>query len=280
MQSYKSSQGVEVPKMLYGTAWKKEQTAELVLKAIHAGFTGVDTACQPKHYQEDLVGEGIAAALKAGVTTREALYIQTKFTPIEGQDPNKVPYDPTLPIAQQVESSVQRSLENLQTDYLDGLLIHSAIFPFSKMMQVYRTFETFVEQGLVRHIGISNCYELPVLQRLFEEASIKPSVIQNRFYRDSDYDTTIRSFCDEVGMLYQSFWSLTANGHILQSQTMFNLCRKYQRSEAEIFYRFLLHLGMTVLNGTTDERHMRDDLLIESFALEPEEIATLRAMLI
>ena len=66
---------VHVPRFVYGTAWKKDRTAGLVFEAIKAGFRGVDTAAQPKHYQEDLVGEGIRQALEAGICTREDLHV-------------------------------------------------------------------------------------------------------------------------------------------------------------------------------------------------------------
>ena len=51
--------GVDMPRMIYGTAWKKERTAGLVVKALQAGFRGIDTAGQPKHYDEALVGVGL-----------------------------------------------------------------------------------------------------------------------------------------------------------------------------------------------------------------------------
>ena len=66
---------VQIPRFVYGTAWKKERTTELVTEAIRNGFTGIDTACQPKHYREDLVGEGIRKAIDLGLIKREALYV-------------------------------------------------------------------------------------------------------------------------------------------------------------------------------------------------------------
>ena len=66
---------VRVPRFLYGTAWKKGNTAELVTEALRAGFTGIDTACQPKHYREDLVGAGIRKAIDLKLVEREALYV-------------------------------------------------------------------------------------------------------------------------------------------------------------------------------------------------------------
>jgi diketogulonate reductase-like aldo/keto reductase len=60
---------------MYGTAWKKERTAELVYQAIKAGFRGIDTAAMGKHYREDLVGEGIRKAIAEGIVKRQDLYV-------------------------------------------------------------------------------------------------------------------------------------------------------------------------------------------------------------
>jgi len=75
-----SAYGVRMPPIIYGTAWKQERTASLVEQAIGLGFRGIDTACQPKHYNEAGVGDGIAASLQRGVNRTE-LYLQSKFTP-------------------------------------------------------------------------------------------------------------------------------------------------------------------------------------------------------
>lgn len=71
---------MQMPRIMYGTAWKKERTAELVSQAVKAGFRGIDTACQPKHYREDLVGQAIKSLISEGVVKREELYIQTNLT--------------------------------------------------------------------------------------------------------------------------------------------------------------------------------------------------------
>lgn len=86
-----TSVGVKMPRIIYGTAWKKDRTADLVEKAILAGFRGIDTACQPKHYNEPLVGAALQRLKDHGIK-REVLFLQTKFTPLSGQDPKQVPY--------------------------------------------------------------------------------------------------------------------------------------------------------------------------------------------
>ncbi len=101
-----TSAGVKMPRIIYGTAWKKDRTADLVVKAIQAGFRGIDTAGQPKHYDEALVGEALQRLKNEGVE-REALFLQTKFTPLSGQDPGQVPYDINSPIELQVVQSFE-----------------------------------------------------------------------------------------------------------------------------------------------------------------------------
>src|ERR1700676_4110941 len=101
-----------IPKIIYGTAWKKADTERLVRTAIRQGFRGIDTACQPKHYDKAGVGAGVAACLDDKLT-RPDLFLQTKFTPVSGQDPMRIPYDPRAPPPEQVAQSVAASLQNL-----------------------------------------------------------------------------------------------------------------------------------------------------------------------
>ena len=81
------------PDFLYGTAWKEERTPALVELALRTGFRGIDTANQRRHYFEAGVGQGLAAAYRAGVVARADLFLQTKFTYRPGQD-HRLPYDP------------------------------------------------------------------------------------------------------------------------------------------------------------------------------------------
>src|ERR1051325_5106571 len=103
--------GVRVPRFLYGTAWKEDETQRLTELALHQGFRGIDTANQRRHYDEAAVGRAVAAALASGLVKREELFLQTKFTFRRGQD-HRLPYDPNATIAVQVEQSFASSLEH------------------------------------------------------------------------------------------------------------------------------------------------------------------------
>ena len=109
-----------VPRFLYGTAWKEDETPRLVELALRQGFRGIDTANQRRHYHEAAVGQAMSAAFESGLVTRDDLFLQTKFTFQPGQD-HRLPYDPDASIAVQVEQSLASSLEHLRVDVIDSL---------------------------------------------------------------------------------------------------------------------------------------------------------------
>jgi diketogulonate reductase-like aldo/keto reductase len=272
-----SPANVRTPKIIYGTAWKKSETAQLVEKAIREGFRGIDTACQPKHYDEPGVGAGVALSLR-GALVRADLYLQTKFTSVSGQDPKSVPYDPKSPPAEQVAQSFAASLRNLQTAYLDCLVLHSPLARAAQTLEVWRAMESLVAGGGVRQLGISNCYELDQLKALHDSARIKPSVVQNRLYAETRYDREIRAFCRDRRIIYQSFWTLSANPHVLNHGTVTGLATKYGRTPAQVLFRHLTQREVVPLTGTRSEAHMREDLAIFEFELDAGELEAMDAL--
>lgn len=274
-----SRQGIKMPKIIYGTAWKKDLTASLLEQAIMMGFRGIDTACQPKHYHEPGVGEGLKACISNGVITRPELYLQTKFTSLNGQDPNRIPYDPKASLSQQVNQSLETSLKNLQTSYLDCLVLHSPMATDALTLEVWRAMEVFVKDGIVKQLGISNCYDIGTLQDLFHASETKPAIIQNRFYATTGYDREIRVFCRQHGIIYQSFWTLTANPHLLSESAVTSLASRYQRTTVQVFFRYLSQIGIVPLTGTTSTGHMKQDLAIFDFELADAECEVISALL-
>jgi diketogulonate reductase-like aldo/keto reductase len=275
--------GVRVPRILYGTAWKRSDTESLVRTAIRLGFRGIDTACQPKHYHEPGVGAGVATCLggepaRDGNLARADLYLQTKFTPVSGQDPARIPYNPKSPLPDQVRQSFATSLRNLQTDYLDGLLLHSPLPSARQTLEIWQAMESLVDLRGVRQLGISNCYRLEQLEALCESARIKPAVVQNRFHADTGHDREIRAFCRQHRLIYQSFWTLTANPHILAHRAVTGLASKYRRTPAQILFRYLTQIEVVPLTGTRTETHMCEDLAIFEFELSELERKVMEAL--
>lgn len=273
-----SAYGIRIPRIIYGTAWKKDRTEALVRTAIELGFRGIDTAGQPKHYDEAGVGAGVAACLSDHLR-RADLYLQTKFTALPGQDPKRIPYDPNAPLAEQVAQSFKTSVHNLRTDYVDCFILHSPMGEGRQTTEVWRAMELLFDNGGARQLGISNCYSLAYLETLYRTMRVKPAVVQNRFYAQTGYDREIRVFCRSQGIIYQSFWTLTANPHVLAHGDMKHLASKYGRTPAQVFFRYLTQNDVVPLTGTSTEAHMREDLEIFDFELTQDELDRVTALL-
>jgi len=271
-----------MPRIIYGTAWKKEKTASLVERAVTEGFRGVDTACQPRHYREDLVGAAIKSLESKGIVRREDLFLQTKYTPPAGQDPDSIPYNPRASIPAQVRESFSTSLRNLGTEYIDSLVLHSPLNTEENTLAAWGAMEEIKLQGKVKQLGISNCYDLSLLRALYEKAKVKPAVVQNRFYLESGYDKELRKWCADRNILYQSFWTLTANPFILSNPSVRKLSSKYGCTEPQVFFKYLIEKGIVPLTGTCDPLHMKQDLDVlrnENFEFEDEELADMDSLL-
>lgn len=265
-------QGVEVPPLFYGTAWKEDATAGLVEAAIGAGFRGIDTANQRKHYDEAGVGEGIA---RSGVA-RDALFLQTKFTYAEGQDA-RLPFDPRADYAEQVRQSFESSLGHLRTDRIDSFVLHG---PRTRRglsagdREVWHAMERLHRDGKVRLIGVSNMAadQVAVLTDL---AAVPPAFVQNRCFARAGWDREVREVCRVHGIAYQGFSLLTANRAELASRTVRQIAFHYGKTVTQVIFRFALQLEMISLTGTADPRHMREDLDIFDFELSDEEVAAI-----
>ena len=259
------------PELLYGTAWKEDDTERLVMLALEAGFRGIDTANQLKHYQEAGVGRALRRAF-GQETQRAELFLQTKFTYVTGQD-QRLPYDPKAPIAVQVAQSCASSLEHLGVAYLDSFFLHG---PWRRAgwspndIEAWSAMEALRDAGTVRSLGISNV-SLDQLQALCARARVQPAWVQNRCYASTGWDEAVRRFCRERGIGYQGFSLLTANGAVLQGRTVQIIARRHSRTPAQVIFRFAQFAGMVPLTGTTDPEHMLEDLAASGFNLSEAE---------
>lgn len=266
-------------RIIYGTAWKKDNTAELVYKAVNCGFRAIDTACQPRHYNEIGVGQALKRLYEEGTVKREDIFLQTKFTAPSGQDLNNIPYKVSDPLEAQVQTSFYRSCENLGTCYLDSYLLHSPLPIFEDTLRAWRVMETLVAEGKIIKLGISNCYDVTMLKRLWEHSTVKPSFLQNRFYRETGYDRNIRNFCNDHDIQYESFWTLTANGQIVNHPVVQSLAFLYKKTPEQIFFNFVSSLNITFLTGTSSLLHMKQDLEVFSFTMTEEELSQVNQLL-
>lgn len=269
---------VPLPSFMYGTAWKKEATAQLVQRAVSSGFKAIDTANQLIHYQEALVGEALQALETKGVT-RSSLFLQTKFTPLNGQD-HRTPYDASADLTTQVRQSFESSLAHLHTEYLDSYVLHG---PYGRRglgnadREVWAAMEALYQSGKTKMIGISNVTAEQVAQ-LCAEATVKPMVVQNRCYAALEWDKEVREICRAHGIIYQGFSLLTANREVLVDPDLRTIAKRLGAGPAQVIFAFAMHIGMLPLTGTTNPQHMQEDLQAEQLMLSSEDIQRIETM--
>jgi diketogulonate reductase-like aldo/keto reductase len=263
---------VLLPSVMYGTAWKKEATTALVLQAVGAGFTAIDTANQLIHYDEARVGEALLALAANGVA-RERLFLQTKFTPVTGQD-HRTPYDVTARLTTQVHQSFESSLAHLHTDYLDSYVLHGPYYRRglgAEDWEVWAAIEQLYESTRTRVIGISNV-SAEQLALLCARARHRPMVVQNRCYAALGWDKDVREICRAQGIIYQGFSLLTANREVFADPEIRAMAGRYGMGLAQLVFRFAMQVGMLPLTGTTDPQHMKEDLEAGQFTLAEDDL--------
>jgi diketogulonate reductase-like aldo/keto reductase len=273
---------VPIPDFLYGTAWKEDRTAALVELALTSGFRGIDTANQRRHYFEAGVGEGLAAAYRAGVVTRSDLFLQTKFTYRDGQD-HRLPYDPKANLSTQVAQSMASSLEHLGTDYVDSFVLHGPASGHGwseEDSEVWLAMMKERDAGRTRVLGVSNV-SLRHLQQMatrhMATPAGAPAFVQNRCFARLGWDRDVRAFCRERNIVYQGFSLLTANVDVLRHRVISGIARREGAHSAQVIFRFAQAVGMLPLTGTTDAEHMRQDLACRSLTLTPEEVQSIES---
>jgi len=269
---------VDLPGFMYGTAWKQDATTRLARLAVQSGFRAIDTANQLIHYREDLVGDALLSLKEQGVQ-RSDLFLQTKFTSVNGQD-HRTPYDADAEPAKQVQQSFESSLAHLHTEHLDSYVLHG---PYTRNgltdddWQVWRAFEQIYESGKTKIIGVSN-FSADQLQQLCDKASIKPMVVQNRCYAVRGWDQDVRVICKSHDIVYQGFSLLTANARVLADPLVKTVASRLSVKVTQVVFAFARQLGILPLTGTSDENHMLEDLKSVELELLPDEVSRIETV--
>ncbi len=267
------------PELLYGTAWKEDRTPALTELALRMGFRGIDTANQRRHYFEAGVGQGLAAAYRAGLVTRDDLFLQTKFTYQPGQD-HRLPYDPAADLSTQVAQSMASSLEHLGTDHVDSYVLHG---PASNQGWTHADAEVWTamvmerDAGHTHQLGVSNV-SLRHLQQMAATGADAPAFVQNRCFARLGWDRGVRAFCQERNIVYQGFSLLTANPEVLHHPLVAAIASRNEATPAQVVFRFALAVGMLPLTGTSDAQHMKQDLASHALALSANEVDAIESL--
>lgn len=243
--------GVKMPILGYGVYQiEKEICESCVLNALEVGYRSIDTA--QAYLNETAVGQAIA---KSSVP-REKIFLTTKIW-ISNAGYKKA------------KQSIERSLADLQTDYLDLLLIHQ---PLNDYYGTYQAMEEFYHQGKIRAIGVSNFYGDRFID-LAEFTDVPPAINQvelHPFYQQNE----LRKIMENYNTVAEA-WSPLAEGknNLFTHDVLTTIGAKYQKTAAQVTLRYLTQLGVVVIPKTVHKERMIENLTIFDFKLNDEEMA-------
>lgn len=221
-----------------------------------------------------------------------------RYTPIGGQDLDKpLPYNPRDPVKKQVESSLQKSLENLKTTYLDSYLLHSPLKTMEYTLEAWRALMALQDEGKIRKIGVSNVYDVAIIHALSHERQVQ--VVQNRWYEGNQWDRRVFNYCREhqiqyqwvvdiylflghfscFHVLYRSFWTLTGSPSLLKHPTLLDLAKELKCTPAQAVYKLAQSEGIIPLSGTTDRVHMEEGVATHKIDFSNELVKSVKALI-
>lgn len=247
METVKLNNGVEMPVMGIGTFMLTPDEAEnSVYHALKNGYSLIDTA--NAYVNEKAVGRAIK---KSGVD-RNKIFLETKLWPAFYEE----------------DDQIDKTLERLNTDYIDLLLLHQ---PSGNYMYAYKLMEKAVEEGKVKAIGLSNFNEKQI-KEIIECCHIKPTVLQTEAHPYYP-QTKMQKFLNENDMKIQAWYPLGHGDSTLINEPIFTkLAKKYNKSNVQIILRWHIQLNHIVIPGARKEEHIKSNIDIFDFELTKEEM--------
>lgn len=239
--------GVEMPSVGLGTfLMKPEEAEEAVYNALTSGYRLIDTA--NAYMNERAVGRG----MKRSGLKREDIFLETKL----------------WPTVYSKATAIDETLERLDTDYIDLLLLHQ---PTADYKAAYQMMEEAVKAGKVRAIGLSN-FEGEPLQEILKICEIKPAVIQveaHPYYPQNE----LKDILKEHDIKIQAWYPLGHGDRTLLEETLWSeLAEKYGKTNAQIILRWHVQSGNIIIPGSKNTEHIKDNADIFDFALTNEEM--------
>ena len=239
--------GIKMPMSGIGTfLLTPDQAESAVLEALKDGYKLIDTA--NAYVNEKAVGR----AIKKSGLVREDVFLESKIWPSFYEQ----------------EDAVEKTLERLDTDYIDLLLIHQ---PSGNYVAGYRLMEKAYKEGKVKAIGLSN-FTKEQIQEILDICEVKPAVLQTEvhpYFQEQE----LKEFLAKEDIKIQAWYPL---GHgdtaLLNDETIVEFGEKYQKSTAQIILRWHIQAGNIVIPGSKNPEHIKANFDLFDFALTEDEM--------
>lgn len=245
--------GIKMPMAGIGTFLLGPDEAEAsVLAALEYGYRLIDTA--NAYMNEKAVGR----AMKHSGVAREDIFLETKIWPCFYEE----------------NDAIDKTLERLDTDYIDLLLIHQ---PAGNYVAGYRQMEKAYKEGKVKAIGLSNFNE-DQIKEILDICEVKPQILQTEVHPYSQ-EKALKAFLDKEGIVIQAWYPLGHGDKTLIEEPLFaEFGTKYGKSSAQIILRWHIQDGNIVIPGSKNPDHIKDNFDIFDFALTDVEMEQIAAM--
>ena len=245
--------GVVMPMAGIGTFLLSPDEAEAsCVSALAGGCRLIDTA--NAYVNERAVGR----AMKRSGLKREEIFLETKLWPSFYKQAD----------------AVEKTLERLDTSYIDLLLIHQ---PAGNYVAGYRLMEKAYKEGKVRAIGLSN-FNMEQIKEILSICEVKPAILQTEvhpYFQEKE----LKKFLTSQGMAIQAWYPLGHGDKALIEEPVFSrLAQKYGKSNAQIILRWHIQSGNIVIPGSKNPAHIKDNFALFDFALTEEEMAEIAAL--
>lgn len=245
--------GIKMPMAGIGTFLLSPDEAEAsVLAALEYGYRLIDTA--NAYMNEKAVGR----AMKHSGVAREDIFLETKIWPCFYEE----------------NDAIDKTLERLDTDYIDLLLIHQ---PAGNYVAGYRQMEKAYKEGKVKAIGLSNFNE-DQIKEILDICEVKPQILQTEVHPYAQ-EKALKAFLDKEGIVIQAWYPLGHGDKTLIEEPLFaEFGTKYGKSSAQIILRWHIQDGNIVIPGSKNPDHIKDNFDIFDFALTDVEMEQIAAM--
>ena len=257
------SNGVKIPSIGFGTykSGDDEETAKIIKNALNLGYKMIDTA---SFYNNEV---GIGNGIKESGIDRKDIFIVTKLW----NDDHG--YDNTI-------EAFNKSLNNLQVDYIDLYLIH---WPNKLNAETWRAFEHLYEVGKIKAIGVCN-FKIEHLEELKKTAKIMPMVNQVEIHPFSTKNNIINyckdniiNYCKDNNIKVVA-WSPISRGRVLSNELMIDLSQKYKKSIVQIVLRWHMQKGVIPIPKSSNENRIKENIDIFDFEISSEDMKAIDSL--